>query len=93
MTRVKLADTAEKGDRLATLRALRDRLSGEIDNCASLRDLASLSQRLMDVLERIADEERGQPVEEATARDEVARKRAEREAARSRSRSAAQRRK
>lgn len=48
-----LAATAANGDRLATLEALRDRLATEIDTCDSKRDVAALSQRLMDVLAQI----------------------------------------
>jgi hypothetical protein len=47
-----LAATTETG-RLATLKALRDRLASDLDLCASARDVASLSQRLMDVLVQI----------------------------------------
>lgn len=49
-----LLDEARKG-RLDGLRALRDKLAGELDECESSRDVASLSLRLMDVLEQIAD--------------------------------------
>lgn len=48
-----IAAAAGTDDRLKALKALRDRLAGEIDNCASMRDLASLSQRLMDTLAQI----------------------------------------
>lgn len=50
-----LADVAARGDRLETLRALRDRLAREIDLTASARDVAALSNRLTDVLEQIED--------------------------------------
>jgi len=73
-----LATTAEAGDRLATLKALRDRLAAEIDECESKRDTAALSQRLMDVLEQIDTAEKAQPEKKGTPRDEVARKRRER---------------
>lgn len=76
-----LAGVAAKGDALATLKALRDRLSREIDECDSARDVAALSQRLMDVLEQITAAEKARPQSKGTARDDVARKRSEREAA------------
>ena len=47
-----LRDEVAKG-RLKGLSALRDRLAADIDECASMRDLAALSQRLMDVLAQI----------------------------------------
>lgn len=50
-----LADVAARGDRLETLRALRDRLAREIDLTASARDVAALSNRLTDVLQQIED--------------------------------------
>lgn len=48
-----LAAAAKAGARLGTLRALRDRLARQIDGTDSARDVASLSQRLMDVLVQI----------------------------------------
>lgn len=44
-----LSAAAGSGDTLGILRALRDRLAADLDSCTSLRDVASLSQRLMDV--------------------------------------------
>jgi hypothetical protein len=76
-----LAGIVNGGDRLTSLRALRDRLAAEIDVCGSSRDVAALSQRLMDVLTQIDEAEKAQPEEKGTVRDEVARKRSEREAA------------
>ena len=71
-----LAEVAAKGDRLASLQALRDRLATDLDECESKRDVAALSQRLMDVLEQIADIEKAQPAKEGTALDEFSRRRA-----------------
>ena len=48
-----LSAAAATGDRLHALEALRDRLASDLDECASARDVASLSQRLMDVLKQI----------------------------------------
>jgi hypothetical protein len=70
-----LAATASAGDRVATLRALRDRLSEEIDTCDSKRDVAALSQRLMDVLEQIDAAEKAAPESKGTPLDELARRR------------------
>lgn len=68
-----LAAVARAGNRAETLRALRDRLAAELDDCDSKRDVAALSQRLMDVLAQIAE----LPAEkEGTALDELARRRA-----------------
>lgn len=50
-----LEPVARAGDRLKTLRALRDRIALDIDETRSARDLASLSARLIEVLEQIED--------------------------------------
>lgn len=47
-----LKDAAPQG-RLAGLRALRDRLAEEIDQCESSRDVAALANRFTDVLAQI----------------------------------------
>lgn len=49
-----LPDSAASGDRLETLRDLRDLLARQISACESMRDLAALSGRLQSVLEEIA---------------------------------------
>lgn len=48
-----LTAAAGTGVRLNLLRALRDRLAADLDACQSSRDVASLSQRLMDVAAQI----------------------------------------
>lgn len=48
-----IAAAAETDNRLTALKALRDRLARDLDDCSSSRDVASLSQRLMDVLSQI----------------------------------------
>jgi len=67
-----LTESAESGDRLATLRDLRDLLAKQIQGCDSLRDLASLSGRLQSVLDQIAELEpqksEGDGVDEIAAR-------------------------
>lgn len=74
---VSLVDVAEAGDRVATLRALRDRIAADIDAATAPRDLAPLAQRLMDCLQLIADAETANPETEGTALDELyARRRA-----------------
>lgn len=50
-----IADVAASGIHLNTLRALRDRIASDIDTCESARDVAALSQRLMDLLKQIAE--------------------------------------
>jgi hypothetical protein len=50
---VSIAEAASTGERLKALGALRDRLAVDLDECGSARDVAALSQRLMDVLKQI----------------------------------------
>lgn len=62
-------------DYRASLTALRDFLARQLDECDSMRDAASLTARLADVLERIE----AIPGEaEVSAADEIARRRASR---------------
>ena len=70
-----IADAAASGDRLAALRALRDRLATEIDDCDSPRDLAALALRLTDVLTQI---DAVPNTEQVSAADELADRRARR---------------
>lgn len=67
------------GDHKRALIALRDRLAGAIDVSQSARDVAALSQRLMDVLEQLAGfpaEASGKPKTPLEAvRDELASRR------------------
>lgn len=67
--------TVAKGDRLKSLCALRDRLAADLDVCESMRDVAALSQRLMDVLAQIAAVEAAKPETQGTALDELAARR------------------
>lgn len=71
-----LIDSASSGDRLSTLRDLRDVLASNIDSCESLRDLSSLAARLQSVLEEI-DKLEG-PKETGDGIDEIAQRRAAR---------------
>ena len=64
------------GRRLVSLRALRDRLAAEIDRTDSARDVAALSQRVMDVLEQIDAIEKAQPAQKGTPLDELKARRA-----------------
>ena len=52
---VSLEHIAKSGDRLYTLRALRDYLARALDDTDSARDQASLSARLTDVLIQIQE--------------------------------------
>lgn len=71
-----LSTSAESGDRLQTLKDLRDLLAVNIQECDSMRDLASLSGRLQAVLEEIA---RLEPKKaEGDGIDEIAKRRAAR---------------
>jgi len=74
-----LSASSESGDRLATLRDLRDLLARNIEACESLRDLASLSGRLQSVLEEIAKID-GQSKDRGDGIDEIAQRRATRRA-------------
>lgn len=66
-----LADVVAGGDRLASLRALRDRLAESLDETESARDVATLSARLADVLEQIEACERAQVKPKGTPLDEL----------------------
>lgn len=71
-----LSESAQSGDRLRTLRELRDHLAVSIEGCDSLRDLASLSARLQSVLAEI--DELGSGEAGGDVVDEIARRRAAR---------------
>ncbi len=75
-----LEAAAGTGSRVVALRALRDRLARDLDGTDSKRDVASLAQRLMDVLEQI-DELGGGVVEKKpeTRLDEFTRRLRDRE--------------
>ncbi len=61
------------------MKALRDRLAVDIDVCVSARDVSSLSQRFMDVLEQI-DSVAGKSQQKGTPLDELKKRRAARTA-------------
>jgi hypothetical protein len=73
-----LTAVAASGDRLDTLRALRDTLASAIDATESARDLAALSRQLTDVLEQVAECEKAAPKPKGTPLDELATRRAAR---------------
>jgi hypothetical protein len=73
-----IAKAAESGDRLETLIALRDRLAVDLDACQSARDVAALSQRLMDVLEQVDTLQHGRSKKVETPLDELKKRRAQR---------------
>lgn len=73
---LEVAPILGKGDELASLRALRDRIAADLDNTRSARDVASLGRLLADVLERIARVEAATPDVRGTPLDELARRRA-----------------
>lgn len=68
-----LESVAVAGDRVQTLRVLRDRIAASIDACESDRDLAALSRQLTDVLAQIA--ELAPEVKEVSPLDELASRR------------------
>lgn len=55
MERRRMQDVAAKGDRLATLEALRAHIAHAIDHCTDARDLSALALRLQRVLADIAE--------------------------------------
>lgn len=65
-------NAAKTGDRLKGLEALRDKLAQSIDECESLRDLASLSRQMADVMAQIEElkpaEKKGDSVDEIAQR-------------------------
>src|SRR5690606_3638668 len=71
-------EAAVTGDRLKTLRALRDHLAVAIDGCESMRDLAALSRQRADVVAQI--DALDPPKTEMSPADEVAQRRARRRA-------------
>lgn len=75
-----LPETAASGDRLATLRDLRDLLARTITEADSARDVASLSRQLTDVLSLIETAEKAAPEEKGTALDELRKRREARRA-------------
>lgn len=69
-----LEDAAQSGDSRRLLEELRDRLAGDIDQCSSARDTASLSARLTDVVRQLETMPSGVEVENPLT--ELARRRA-----------------
>lgn len=57
MSKKLLADIAQQGDTLETLRALRQTIAEAIDRTTGGRDIASLSLQMQKVLDRIAEME------------------------------------
>lgn len=76
-----IADAAASGIHLDTLRALRDRIASDIDTCESARDVAALSQRLMDLLKQIAEIEAAEapPASEGSGLSEFQKRLADRQ--------------
>ena len=74
-----LSEVASSGDRLETLRVLRDVLAAQIDVTDSGRDVAALSLRFMATLAEIEDLEKSKPEQKGTALDELTARRAARE--------------
>jgi hypothetical protein len=71
-----LRDVVSDGDRLESLRALRDRIAATIDATDSARDVAALSRQLTDVLQQIEAIEKATPGRKGTPLDELAKRRA-----------------
>ena len=79
--RKKPAPVTPGAERLAALEALRDQLTDAIACSPEPRDLATLSARLMDALEQIADLKSAAPPMEGTPLDELHRRRDARKSA------------
>lgn len=77
-----VAKAAATGNRATVMAALRDRLASEIDICVDQRALASLTARLVDVLDRTDSAPATGTSNGGGALDEIARRRAAREARR-----------
>ncbi len=75
-----ISEAAATGDRIQALTALRDRLAVDLDECRSARDVAALSQRLMDVLAQIETAQAAKPEAKGTPLDELKKRRAQRTA-------------
>ncbi len=75
MPRKTLAAVAATGDYLATLESLRGRVARQIDETDSARDVASLSQRMLDVTAAIEAAKRAKPKQKGTPLDELAKRR------------------
>lgn len=73
-----LATIAATGHYLDTLKALRDRLATQIDVTDSGRDMAALSNRLMQTLKAIAEAESSAVQRSDTPLDEIERRRSKR---------------
>lgn len=67
---MKLSTAVESDDELKGLRALRRELAAQLEECDSKRDYASLSLRLMDVMERISELQKRKPLQVSTL-DEI----------------------
>lgn len=52
---MKIATAANRGDRLVTLKALRQKIAKAIDDSQSARDIAALSRQLQSILQDIDD--------------------------------------
>ena len=76
-----LEQTVVGGDRLESLKALRDVLARAMDACDSGRDIAALANRLTDVLLQIETAEKASVPVKGTPLDELRAKRSRRGAA------------
>jgi hypothetical protein len=75
---VSLEQTVVQGDRLESLRALRDVLARAMDSSDSGRDIAALANRLTDVLQQIEVAEKASAPVKGTPLDELRAKRSRR---------------
>lgn len=60
---MKILTASNKGDRLETLKAIRQKIARCLDNTDSARDIAALTRQLLTVLEQIQDLESATPPE------------------------------
>ena len=69
--RESIAEAVESGDELRILYATRRAVAADIDMCESGRDMAALSNRMIELCERITELEKQQKPKRKTALDSV----------------------
>lgn len=70
---VSISQAVASGDELSILYATRRAVAMELDSCESGRDMAALSNRIIELCERITELEKAQKPKRKTALDSVRR--------------------
>lgn len=68
-----ISEAVESGEELRILYATRRAVAAEIDGCSSGRDMAALSNRIIELCERITELEKQQKPAKKTALDSIRR--------------------